>query len=274
MELLDQVVSNSLWPHGLQHARLPCPSLSPRVCLHSCPLSWWCHPFNSSSVVPFSCPQSFLELGSSPMSRLFVSGGQSIRASAQVLPMSIPGWFPLGLTGLISLLSKGLSRVFCSTTVWKHQFLCALHSLWSSSHIHSDGDTNLTKVKKEILAHVNETVCMDDSKKLPRLYCSFSFLTWLSSAQISPQVGSVLKQPQADPGRECFFFPVSRPHGRPLISLTAVTCPPSGPVIVVKGLRYQVWVIRLPWASWKQGGLDLHTKSPKGCWLEKLTNSF
>ena len=81
MELLDQVVSNSLWPHGLQHARLPCPSLSPRVCLHSCPLSWWCHPFNSSSVVPFSCPQSFLELGSSPMSRLFVSGDQSIASA-------------------------------------------------------------------------------------------------------------------------------------------------------------------------------------------------
>ena len=96
----------------IQHASLLYPSLSPRVCSNSCALSWWCHPAISSSVIPFSsCPQSFPASGSFPVSRLFTSGGQSIGASASVsvLPMSIPGCFPLGLTGLMSLLSKGLS---------------------------------------------------------------------------------------------------------------------------------------------------------------------
>ena len=107
-------------PHELQHPRLPCPSLSPRVCSNSCPLTWWRHPTISSSVTHLtSCPQSFPASESFQMSQ-FASGGQSIGASASVLPMSIQGWFPLGLTGLISLLSKGLSRVFYSTTVWKH----------------------------------------------------------------------------------------------------------------------------------------------------------
>ena len=109
------VVSNSLWPHGLQHTRFSYPSLSPRVCSNSCPLSWWYHPTISSSVVCFSsCLQSLWALRSFPVSQLFISGGQSIGASAlaSVLPMNIQGWFPLGLTGLISLLSKGLSRVF------------------------------------------------------------------------------------------------------------------------------------------------------------------
>ena len=118
------VVSNSLWPHGLLHARLPCSASSPRVCSDSCPLSWGCHPTVSSSVVPFfSCLQSFPASGSFPMSHLFASGSQILGASASVLPVNIQGWFPLGLTGLISLLSKGLLRVFSSTTVWRHQFL-------------------------------------------------------------------------------------------------------------------------------------------------------
>ena len=118
-------MSNFLWPYGLQQARLPCPSLSPRVCSNSCPLSWWCHPAISSSVAPFSSgPQSSPGSGSFLMSRLLASGGQSIGASASalVLPMSIQGWFPLGLTDLISLLSEGLSRVFSS-------FSSLLHSL-------------------------------------------------------------------------------------------------------------------------------------------------
>ena len=109
------VVSNSLWPHGLQHARLPCPSPTPGACSNSCPSSRWCHPTISSSVVPFpSCLQSFPASGSFPMSQFFTSGGQSIgiSASASVLPMNIQDWFALGLTGWISLLSKGLSRVF------------------------------------------------------------------------------------------------------------------------------------------------------------------
>ena len=99
-------MSNSLLSHGLQNARLPCPSFSPRACSNSCPLGWWCHPTISSSVVPFSsCLQSFPASGSFLMSRLFSSGGQSIgaSASASVLPMNIQNWFPLGLTGLISL---------------------------------------------------------------------------------------------------------------------------------------------------------------------------
>ena len=103
--------------------RLPCPSLSPRVCLNSCPLSWWCHLTILSSVIHFSsCPQSFLGSGSFPVTQLFASGDPSIEVSASeaVLPMKIQEWFPLGLTGLI-LLSKRLSRVFSSITIWKHQ---------------------------------------------------------------------------------------------------------------------------------------------------------
>ena len=106
------VMSDSLWPHGLQHARLPCPSPTPGACSNSCPLSRWCHPTISSSVVPFSsCPQSFPAWGSFPMRQFLASGGQSIgvSASASILPMSIQDWFPLGLTCLISLQSKGLS---------------------------------------------------------------------------------------------------------------------------------------------------------------------
>ena len=119
------VVSDSLRPHELQHARPPCPSPNPGVHSNSCASSRWCHPTISSSVVPFSsCIQSFPTSGSFPMSQFFASGGQSIgvSASASVLPMSIQGWFPLGLTGLISLQAKGLSRVFSNTMVQKHQF--------------------------------------------------------------------------------------------------------------------------------------------------------
>ena len=110
---------------------LPCPSLSPWVSSNSCPLSQWCQPTISSSIAPFSCLQSSAESGSFLMSQLFTSGGQSIGASpsAPVLPMNIQDWFPLGLTGLISSLSKGFSRVFSSTTVWKNQFLGAQPSL-------------------------------------------------------------------------------------------------------------------------------------------------
>ena len=133
------VVSNSLQPHGLQHTRLPCTSLSPRACSNSCPMSQWCHPTVSSSVLPFSAYLlSFLASRSFLMSQLFISGVQSIGASvwASVLPMNIQGWFTLGFTGWISLLSKGLSRVFSNTTVHKHQFFSAQHSLCSNSHIH------------------------------------------------------------------------------------------------------------------------------------------
>ena len=119
------VVPDSLLPHESQHARPPCPSPTPGVHPNSCASSQWCHPAISSSVVPFSsCPQSLLASGSFPMSNLFAWGGQSIgvSASASVLPMNTQDWSPLGLTGWISLQSKGLSRVFSNTTVQKHQF--------------------------------------------------------------------------------------------------------------------------------------------------------
>ena len=118
------VVSDSLQPHESQHARPPCPSPTPGVHSDSRPSSQWCHPTISSSVILFSsCLQFFPASGSFPMSRLFASGYQSIGASASVLPMNIEGWFPLGLTGFISLQSKGLSRIFSSSPIQKHQFL-------------------------------------------------------------------------------------------------------------------------------------------------------
>ena len=124
VQLSHSVVSDSLQPHGLQHARPPCPSPTPRVYSNSCPSSWWCHPIISSSVVPFSsCLQSFPASGSFQMSQFFASGGQNIRvsASASVLPMNIQDWSPLGWTGWISLQPKRLSRVFSNTTVQRSQ---------------------------------------------------------------------------------------------------------------------------------------------------------
>ena len=130
----------TLWLHGLQHPRLPYPSLSLGVCSNSCPFSWWCHPTISSSVVPFSsCPLSSPASESFPMSWLFASGGQSIgpSASTSIILMNIQSWFSLGWTGWISLQSEGLSRVFSNTTVRKHQFFGAQPSLRSNSQIHT-----------------------------------------------------------------------------------------------------------------------------------------
>ena len=123
-------------PHGLQHARLPCPSLSLRVCSDSRALSRWCSLTISSSAALFSfCLRPFPASESFPMTQIFTSGGQSIGASASVLPVKFQGWFLLGLTGLI-LQSRGLSRVFSSSTIWKHQFCSTQSSLWSTCHIH------------------------------------------------------------------------------------------------------------------------------------------
>ena len=125
------VVSDSLQPHELQHARPSCPSQTPRVYSNSWPSGWWCHPAISSAVVPFSsCPRSLPASGSFPMSQLFASGGQSIGASATALvfPMNTQDWSPLGWTGWISLQSKGLQRVFSNTS--------AQLSSQSNSHIH------------------------------------------------------------------------------------------------------------------------------------------
>ena len=125
-------VSDSLWPREPQHARPPCPSPTPGVHPNPCPLSQWCHPTISTSVIPFSsCPQSFPASGSFQMSQLFASGGQSIRVSGStsVLPMNTQDWSPLGWCGWISMQSKGLSRVFSNTTVQKYQFFGAQLSL-------------------------------------------------------------------------------------------------------------------------------------------------
>ena len=133
------VVSDSLRPHGLQHARPPCPSPTPGACSNSCPLSRWCHPTISSSVIPSSsCLRSFPASGSFPMSQFF-TGDQSVRVSAStsVLPMNTQDWSPLRWTSWISLLYKGLSRVFSNITVQKHQLCSAQLSLWSNSHIHT-----------------------------------------------------------------------------------------------------------------------------------------
>ena len=125
------VMSDSFWPHGLQHTRPPCPSPTPGVYSNSYPLSWWYHPTISSSVPPFSCLQSFPASGSFPVIQLFTSGGQSIggSSSASVLPMNIQDWFPLGWTGWISLQSKGLSRVFS----WKYSCKIPFKSINSSA---------------------------------------------------------------------------------------------------------------------------------------------
>ena len=123
VQFSHSVVPDSLWPHGLQHARPPCPSPTPGVYSNSCPLSWLCHPSISFSVIPYSShPQSFPVSESFQMSQLFKSGGQNIEvsASASVRPMNIQDWFPLGRTSWISLMSNGLSRVFSNTTVQKH----------------------------------------------------------------------------------------------------------------------------------------------------------
>ena len=140
VQISHSIMSDSLQTHGLQHIILPCPSPTPGACSNTCPLGQWCHPTISSSVVPFSSVlQTFPASGSFLMSQFFAWGGQNIGTSAlaPVLLINIQVWFPLGLTGLISLLSKGLPRVFFSTAIQKHQFFGAPHSLWSKSHIHT-----------------------------------------------------------------------------------------------------------------------------------------
>ena len=140
VQFSHSVMSDSLWPHGLQHARPPCPSPTPEVYSNSCPLSQWCHPTISFIVIPFSsCFQSLPASGSFQMSQLFAWGGQSIGVSAlaSVLPKKSQDWSPSEWTGWISLQSKGLSRLFSNTTVQKHQFFGTQLSSQSNSHIHT-----------------------------------------------------------------------------------------------------------------------------------------
>ena len=189
---------NSLGPHGLQHAGLPCPSLSPWVCSNSCSLSQWCHPTISSSVVLFSSHlQSFPASGSCPMSQLFASGGQSIgaSASASVLPMIIQDWFPLGLTSLISLQTKGLSRLFSNTTVQKHQFFSTQPSSWSSSHIHvTTGKTTALTIRtfvSKVMCLLFNTVYWNQltSTKIMNsaTFSSFTFVSFTKNALSLPK---------------------------------------------------------------------------------------
>ena len=148
VQFSGSVLCNSLQPHRLQHARLPCPSPTPGAYSNACPSSRWCHPTISFSVIPFSFHlQSFPASRSFPKSHFFASGGQSfgVSASASVLPVSIQDWFPLGLTGWISLLSVGLSRVFSNTTLQKHQFFGAQLSSQSSSHMTTGKTIALTR---------------------------------------------------------------------------------------------------------------------------------
>ena len=151
------VISDSLWPHGLQHTRPPCPSPSHEACSNSCPLSQWCHPTILSSVIPFSsCLQFFPASESSLVSQFFTSGSQSIgnSASASVLPMNIQDLLPLGLTGLIPLQSKGLSRVFSNTTVQKHQYFSGQCSSWSNSHPYMITGKTIASIRQTFVDNV------------------------------------------------------------------------------------------------------------------------
>ena len=187
-------MSDSLRPHELQHARPPCPSPTPGVHSDSRPSSQWCHPAISSSVVPFSpCLQSLPASGSFPMSQLFTWGGQStgVSASASVLPMKTQDWYPLGWTGWISLQSRGLSRVFSSTTVQKHQFFGTQLSSQSNSHIHTRplekpqpwlDRTLVSKVISLLLNMLSRLVITF----LPRSKCLL--ISWLQSpSAVSPE---------------------------------------------------------------------------------------
>ena len=204
-------MSDSLRAHGLQHARLPCPSTTPRACSNSCPLRWWCHPTIPSSGVPFSsCPQSFPASGSFPMSQLFASGGPHFGTSASVLPTNTQGWFPLGLTSLISLQSKGLSKAFSSTTVRKHQFFGAQSSIWSNSHIHTwplekaialTRWTFVGKVMSLLFNMLSRLVITF----LPRSKCLL--ISWLQSASAvileSKKIKSLTVSPSIGDGTRC-----------------------------------------------------------------------
>ena len=156
-QLSHSVVSNSLWSRGLQHARFPCPSPTPGACLNSCPSSQWCHPTISSSVILFSsCLQTFPALGTFPMSQFFASGGQTNRASASasVLPLNIQDCFPLGLTGWISLQSKGLSRVFQHHSLKASVLRCSAFFMVQLSHPYSTAGKTIALTRRTFVSKV------------------------------------------------------------------------------------------------------------------------
>ena len=179
-------MSDSVIPWTAAHQAFPCHSLSLRVCSNSYPLSWWCHPTISSSVTLFfSCPQSFPELGSFPMSWLFPSGGQSIGSltSASVHSMNIQSWFPLGWTSWISLLSKEFSRVFSSTTIPKHQLFSAQLSLWTNSNLYmTNGKTTVLTIQTftgKVISLLFTVLSSDDIAFFPRN--QHLLIAWLQS---------------------------------------------------------------------------------------------
>ena len=178
-------MSYSLQPHGLQHARPPCSSPAPGIYSNSCPLSQWCHPTISPSVIHFSsCLQSFPASGSFPVNQCFALGGRSIgvSASTSVLPVNTQDWFPLGWTGWISLQSKGLSRVFSNTTVQKHHFFGAQVFLWKQIYFHKK------KKKKESM---NQTLCLRWLwTQLPNDYWSWSFVHSIFSSDVTKETSS------------------------------------------------------------------------------------
>ena len=186
---------DSLWPHGLQHARLPCPSSSLGVCSNSCPLSQWCHPTISSSVMPFSsCLQSFAASGSFPMSQLFTPCGPSIGALASVLPVNIQGWLTLWLTDLI-LLSKGISRVFFSTIIWRHNSL-VLSILYSQTltFIHDGWKTialTIWAFDGKVISLLFNTLSRFVIAFLPRSKCLL--ISWLQSLSAGEGNGTPLQ---------------------------------------------------------------------------------
>ena len=181
-------MSNSLWPHGLQYTKPLCPSPIPGVYSNSCPLSQWCHPAISSSVIHFSCLPSFLASGSFPVSQSFASGGQNIgvSASTSVISMNIQDWFPLGWTGWVFSLSRGLSRVFSNTTVQKHQFFflwCSTFFIVQLSHPYLTTGKTIALTRQTFVGKVMSLLFNMLSRLviafLPRIKCLL--ISWLQS---------------------------------------------------------------------------------------------
>ena len=196
-------MSNSLQPHRLKHARLPCPSPTPRTCSNSCPSSWWGYPTISSSVIPFSCLQTFPVSGSVPLSQFFASGGQSteVSASASVFPMNIQDWSPLGLTGLISLQSKGLSQVFSNTIVQKHHNSSAISFLYSSTLISIHNYWKKTQSQRKATPkNAQTTVQLQSSHMLVKKFSKFSKpgfnSTWTVNLQMFKMVLEKAEEPE------------------------------------------------------------------------------
>ena len=250
------VMSDSLWPHESQHTRPPCPSPTPGVYLNPSPSSQWCHPAISSSVIPFSsCPQSLPSSGAFPVSQLFTWGGQSIAVSAltSVLPVNTQDWSPLGWTSWISLQSKGLSRVFSSTTVQKHQFFGAQPSSQSSFHIHT------WPLEKPYMALTRRT-CLSRRRVIMIARCQSGKATWKNVRWLS------FKSYKGSFGVTDFFFSVTVPA--PINNVFCITLYP------LLKQHFMEWNIHFP-PSWSvlekvEILLGLYCESNAFCHQEKV----